>query len=94
MMKLSTSARAGLLAALPALIAFALCGCDPVVNVAGANFPAWLLCAIVGSVLAVAIRPILLASRIEPYLGPLAIIYPCLAIALACTVYLVFFNRI
>ena len=77
-----------------ALAALALSGCDPVVNIAGANFPAWLLCAIVGSILAASMRPLLAASRLEPYLGPLLVIYPSLAVLLGCIVYLVFFNRI
>jgi hypothetical protein len=69
-------------------------GCDPVVNIAGANFPAWLLCAIVGAMLAALLRPVLATTRVEPYLGPLVLIYPCLAILLACLIYLIFFNRV
>ena len=76
------------------LAALMLAACDPVVNIAGANFPAWLLCAIVGAVLAVSFRPVFAASGIEPYLGPLLLIYPCLAVLLACLVYLIFFNRV
>jgi hypothetical protein len=73
----------------------ALCaGCDPVVNVAGANFPAWLLCAILGVLMAGMLRPVFAKTGLEPYLGPLLVIYPCLAVALACLVYLVFFKRI
>lgn len=72
----------------------ALQACDPVVNVAGANFPAWLLCGIVGIVVAAAIRPLFVSTGIEPHLGPLLLIYPCLALLLACVVYLAFFNRI
>ena len=71
-----------------------LTGCDPVVNVAGANFPAWLLCAIVGAILTATFRPVFAATGIEPYLGPRLLIYPCLAVLLACLVYLIFFNRI
>jgi hypothetical protein len=77
-----------------ALAIFTLAACDPVVNIAGANFPAWLLCAILGAALTAAIRPVFAATEIEPYVGPLLIIYPCLAIALGCLVYLIFFNRI
>jgi hypothetical protein len=69
-------------------------GCDPVVNIAGANFPAWLLCAIVGATLAAVFRPVFAATGIEPYLGPRLLIYPCLAILLACVIYLLFFSRI
>ena len=82
-------ALAGLIAA-----ALALGGCDPVVNIAGANFPAWLLCAIAGAMLTAVIRPLLLVSGIEPHLGPRPLIYPCLALLLGCTVWLLFFNRI
>jgi hypothetical protein len=34
------------------LIAVGMEGCDPVINIAGANFPAWLLCLLVGAGLA------------------------------------------
>ncbi|MGH7932548.1 MAG: YtcA family lipoprotein [Candidatus Binataceae bacterium] len=74
--------------------ALALSGCDPVVNIAGANFPAWLLCAIVGAILAAAVRPIFTTTGIEPHLGPLVVIYPCLTVLLACVVWIVFFNRV
>ena len=77
-----------------ALITLVLAACDPVVNIAGANFPAWLLCAIVGAVFAAAFRPVFAASGIEPHLGPLLLIYPCLAVLLGCAVYLIFFDRV
>jgi hypothetical protein len=70
-----------------------LAACDPVVNVAGANFPAWLLCAIVGAILAAALRPAFAGTGLEPHLGPLLLIYPCLAVLLSCLVYLIFFSR-
>jgi len=77
-----------------ALAALALAACDPVVNIAGANFPAWLLCAIVGAVFAAAFRPLFAARRIEPHLGPLLLIYPCLALLFGCVIYLIFYNRV
>lgn len=77
-----------------ACAALALSGCDPVVNIAGANFPAWMLCAIVGAIGAAALNPPLTAIGIEPHLGPRTIIYPCLAFLIGCAVYLVFFSRI
>ncbi|MBF6569924.1 MAG: hypothetical protein IVW54_13730 [Candidatus Binataceae bacterium] len=78
-----------------ALVILLACGgCDPVINIAGANFPAWLLCAIVGAALTALIRPILDAVGIEPYLGPLPLIYPCLAVLIGCLVWLICFNRI
>jgi hypothetical protein len=86
--------RASFPIAMLALLPSTLAACDPVVNIAGANFPAWLLCAIVGGLLAAALRPVFSASGIEPHLGPLILIYPCLAILLGCAVYLIFFNRV
>jgi YtcA family len=69
-------------------------GCDPVVNIAGANFPAWLLCAIAGTVLAAMLRPLFVLARIEQYLWPMPLVYASLAVLLGCVVYLIFFNRI
>ena len=82
------------LAAAFAAAPLALGGCDPVVNIAGANFPAWLFCSIVGAVLTAALQPLFAAIGIEPHLGPRLLIYPCLAVLLGCAVYLLFFNRI
>ena len=74
--------------------ALLIAGCDPVVNIAGANFPSWLFCAICGAILTIAIRPIFVVTRIESYLWPLPIVYPSLAILMGCIVWLIFFNRI
>jgi hypothetical protein len=71
-----------------------LAGCDPVVNVAGANFPSWLFCAICGLVLTAVIRPLFVMTRLENYLWPLPIVYSSLAILIGCVVWLIFFNRI
>ena len=60
-----------------------MAGCDPVINVAGANFPAWLLCLLVGAALSAICRPLLVLSRLDPYLGPGALIY-----------WIIFFNRV
>jgi YtcA family len=80
--------------ALPIATAFLLGGCDPVINIAGANFPSWLFCAICGAILTVVIRPVFVVTRIESYLWPLTIVYPSLAILMGCIVWLMFFNRI
>jgi YtcA family len=69
-------------------------GCDPVVNIAGANFPSWLFCAICGAILTIAIRPVFVVTRVENYLWPLPIVYLSLAILMGCIVWLIFFNRI
>lgn len=86
-------AKRGCLATL-AIAALACNGCDPVVDIAGADFPAWLICAIAGVALAAAVRMLFDAVGVEPYLGPLTLVYPSLAVLLGCAVWLVFFNRI
>jgi hypothetical protein len=69
-------------------------GCDPVINIGGANFPGWLLCAIVGIALAGLLRLLFVAVGIEPYLGPGLLIYPCLVVLIGCLTWLIFFNRV
>ena len=77
-----------------AIAAMAVAGCDPVINIAGADFPSWLICLIAGAVLTAVLRPIFLKLRLEPYMGPPLLIYLSLAVLLACVTYLTFFNRI
>ena len=70
-----------------------LAACDPVVTIAGANFPSWLLCLIVGAILVAIMRPLLVLARLEPHLGPLTIFYPSLIAMFAMIVWVIFFNR-
>lgn len=69
-------------------------GCDPVINIAGANFPGWLLCAIVGIALAGLLRLLFVALGIEAHMGPGLLIYPCLMVLIGCLTWLIFFNRV
>lgn len=69
----------------------ALGGCDPVFDVEGAFFPAWLLCLLGGIAAAAALRPLLARSGLEPHLGPLPVVYSCLALLLSFAAWLAFF---
>ena len=71
----------------------ALSGCDPIITIAGANFPSWLLCLLVGALLTAALRPLLWLSRLELYVGPLILFYPSLIAMLSMIVWATFFNR-
>ena len=64
------------------------------INIAGANFPSWLFCAIFGAILTAVIRPVFVATRIEAYLWPLPIVYLSLMVLMGCIVWIIFFNRI
>ena len=70
-----------------------LSGCDPVVTIAGANFPSWLLCLIVGAGCVAILRPVLILSRLESHVGPLIVFYPSLIALVAMVLWIVFFNR-
>jgi YtcA family len=70
-----------------------LTGCDPIITIAGATFPSWLLCMIVGAILTAIVRPLVVLARLEAYLGPLTLFYPSLIAMFAMVVWLIFFNR-
>jgi hypothetical protein len=48
-----------------AVAAAGLSGRDPVLTIADPYFPAWLVCALAGALLAALLRPLFLALRIE-----------------------------
>lgn len=73
---------------------FALSACDPIITVAGANFPSWLFCMLIGAIIAAIVRPLLVVARLESHLGPLTIFYPSLIAMFAMIVWVIFFNRV
>ena len=79
-------------AALIAGLPLALSACDPVINVFGSYFPAWVVCMVAGVALTLLLRPLLVALRLEPHLGPLLLVYPSLGLLLTMLTWLVFFH--
>jgi hypothetical protein len=75
-----------------AVAAAGLAGCDPIFDLEGAFFPAWMLCLLAGIALTAVIRPLLARAGLEPYLGPLALIYSSLALLLSFAAWLAFFR--
>ena len=45
-------------------------GCDPILNIQGSFFPAWMVCLVVGVALAFVLRYVFAITRLEPHLGP------------------------
>ena len=76
------------MAALP----MALTGCSPLSEIGGAYFPAWLLCMLVGFLAAIAMRVILIRAKLDPWIRPRALAYPCLGVGITLLVHLVFFS--
>ncbi len=76
-----------------ATLAFgAFAGCDPILSVDGAFFPAWLLCLLSAGVLLAIIRAIVRRSGIEPFIGPRVTVYICTYIACTLALWLGFFR--
>ena len=67
-------------------------GCDPVVNVAGSFFPAWMVSMVVGVGLTVAARYVFVVARLEPDLGSPLLIYTCLGLLLTVLAWLVLYR--
>lgn len=82
----------GLAACIAAVLLATGCSRAPSFNILGSFFPAWLLCGIVGIVLAVVTRFIFLRTNFEKELSPLILVYPCLALFYTFTTWLLFFS--
>lgn len=79
-------------AKLPALLALIKSSGDPLVDVAGAYFPAWLACMIAGALGTWLVAVFLPRFGLAAVLRPSAIMYPCLFAALSGGVWMVFFS--
>ena len=66
-------------------------GCDPQLNIAGAYFPAWLVCMLGGLMAFWVIHLAFLRARIIPFLLPVAPVYAALLVSLVCGIWLLFF---
>jgi hypothetical protein len=83
----------GVVAASPA-ITLLITGCSraPSFNLLGSFFPAWILCGVLGILLAVAVRLFFVRIKLEAQLKPLILVYPCLALFFTFTLWLLFFS--
>jgi len=79
---------------LPALLpAVALVsGCDPSINFYGSFFPGWIWCLTLAILATILLRFVFAALRLERNLGPLVVVYPCLALLLSCIAWLLLFQ--
>jgi len=72
-----------------------LSGCSraPSFNILGSYFPAWIVCGVIGILLAVAVRLFFVRINLEDELvAPLILVYPCLTAFFTFTLWLVFFS--
>lgn len=68
------------------------CGRSPSFDVLGSYFPGWLACLIIGVCAAALLQVILRRMKWERQLPLLPILYLCVALLIACTVWLVTFD--
>ena len=67
-------------------------GCSPLHEIGGAYFPAWLICMIAGFLATIVVRVVLMRLKIDPWIRPRPLAYPCLGIAITLFLHLVFFS--
>jgi hypothetical protein len=69
------------------------CSRAPSFNILGSFFPAWIVCGVIGILLAVAVRLFFVRIKLEEeLLLPLILVYPCLTAFFTFTLWLVFFS--
>lgn len=66
--------------------------CDPVINVYGSFFPAWVVCLLLGLVLTIVTRLVLVVVGLERHMAPLILVYPSLTLLLTCLTWLLLFR--
>jgi hypothetical protein len=86
----STPSRAGRLLLL--LLILPLGGCDPIFDVAGAYFPAWIICMIAGFILTLVVRDILARTGLDPHLGWKTLAYLGCFSMCSSSIWLIFFS--
>ena len=75
-----------------AALIFCAAGCNPLLNVAGSFFPAWMVAMVLGIGLTVAVRYVFAVAGLEPHLGPTVLIYASLGLLLTVVVWLVLYR--
>jgi hypothetical protein len=66
--------------------------CEPIINLWGAYWPAWVPCLVCGILLTLVSRLVFSWTRLEPHLGPLLLVYPMLIVAYACGLWLLLYR--
>ena len=64
----------------------------PQINVVGSFFPSWMLCAVIGILVALVTRALFVRARLDPYVGPPALVYGSLAVLVTLVLWVGFFR--
>jgi hypothetical protein len=68
------------------------CSRAPSLNILGSFFPSWILCGVIGILLAFCARLLFVRANFEKELSPLILVYPSLAAFFTFATWLVFFS--
>jgi hypothetical protein len=81
-------------AALVAALTSVLTGCAraPSVDVLGSFFPVWMVCVSAAVILSFLVRKLLVRSKLESRVGPVALFYPSLIVLFSCLLWLISFR--
>jgi YtcA family len=91
-MKISSSQAVAVALSSAAPLLAAGCSRAPTFNILGSYFPSWLVCGVLGILLAAAVRLFFVRIKLEPELSPLILVYPCLAAFFTFTLWLICFS--
>lgn len=72
--------------------AVAGCGRAPSFSILGSFFPAWLVCMVIGIVLAAVANRVLIYFKLDQEIVWSIVVYPCIALFFACIAWLIFFS--
>jgi hypothetical protein len=77
-----------------AALSSVLTGCAraPSLDVLGSFFPVWMVCLTAAVILTFLARNVLVRSKLESHLGPVALFYPSLVVLFSCLLWLIFFK--
>jgi hypothetical protein len=78
----------------PLILCLLFTGCSraPSINIIGSFFPVWMLCGVIGVVMAFIVRALLVRFKLETEVGPVALFYPSVVLLSACVLWLIFFR--
>jgi len=77
--------------AIPAILLTG-CGRAPSFNILGSYFPAWLICILAGIATAALVRFMLTKLQVSYLIRCTIVVYPCLAVSIAFTLWLFLFS--
>jgi hypothetical protein len=64
----------------------------PQINIIGSFFPSWMLCALIGIIVALLGRWLFIRTGLDPYVGPRKLVYPSLAVLVTLVLWVAFFR--